>query len=236
MSLNQLLVEVSRHYADRGFDDRALSFLRWTIISHTRSNEIRIRTALHDFGPRPVSALLEHFKRCKRTPTDDELQSAKAIFAFAFGYQMEMVDLKDQCPKNRLPGQNNYRLAEIAITLKKRFRHPIYAQFEIAKAIPNFLEDKNNFRATETDMNTREAILQFMAKHSGDTPYKVIVVAHRHHTERCVLMLNKFEIEGLPSPIAYSEYDPLECQPRAMSPNENIVNDFISMAEMRFKP
>ena len=70
------------------------------------------------------------------------------------------------------------------------------------------------------------------AVNAGKRITTVIVVAHRHHYERCRIVLERLKITGLPTPNQYSGYDPLEAQPRAMSPEEVIVNDFASMAGM----
>ena len=88
-------------------------------------------------------------------------------------------------------------------------------------------------------MSTKTAIQQFLARaklRGLPKPAKVAVVAHRHHIDRCITLLKMdFQIDGVPSPELYADYDPLECQPRVMSPEEYIVSDFISMAALRLR-
>jgi hypothetical protein len=58
------------------------------------------------------------------------------------------------------------------------------------------------------------------------------VVAHRHHYDRCRLLIEKVHIGAIRSPDLYEGYDPFEAQPRAMTPEDNIINDFASMVGM----
>ncbi len=60
----------------------------------------------------------------------------------------------------------------------------------------------------------------------------VIILAHRHHHERCRLVLERLGVNGLRYGDPYEGYDEEEAQPRVMSPEEYIVNDFSSMAGM----
>lgn len=63
--------------------------------------------------------------------------------------------------------------------------------------------------------------------------YELTVHYYHHHYERCRLILqSRFNIDGIACPEQYAGYDPFEAQPRVMSPNEYIVNDFASMAGM----
>lgn len=236
MSVEQLLVAVSRHYAERDFDDRTVAFLRWIISSNIQSGQFRIHTNYYNFEE-PVANLVGWFTPCAPAPCHEELQGAKAIFAFAFGYQLP--NPRDQSASTRRPGQNNYQLAGIADGLKARFRLPLCVQFEIARAIHGFSRDGNDFSSDEADMNTKTAVEQFLERAGirQDSRDEVIVVAHRHHMERCVRSVQVYSgLIALPSPITYAGYDPFECQPRVMSPDEFIVSDFVSMAALYRDP
>jgi hypothetical protein len=56
-----------------------------------------------------------------------------------------------------------------------------------------------------------------------------VLLAHQHHYERCRIVLAHRGIKGLPAGEPYFDYDDFEAQPRVMSPEEFIVNDFVSM-------
>ena len=230
--LSRLLVEVSRHYKERGFERPAISVLRSTITSNTKGGRFVIHNALQNFDCAIVD-LLCHFKPPSAAASEAELSAANAIFAFSCGYQLE--NLNDPTPQNRRPGQNNTKLAEIVASLLEKNRIPLFVQFEIAGAreFPGI----RKFESTKEDLGTKDVISQFvaMAKSHQLKLESVVVVAHGHHIERCIRLLEKYfpRSKGLrPASAQYFAYDPYECQPRAMGPEEYIVSDFVSMAAM----
>ena len=229
--LSRLLTEVSRHYKGRGFDPRAISVLRSTITSNTKGGALSIHNALQNFES-AIASLVDHFTDPSPKSSEDDLQRASAIFAFSCGYQL--ADLEKATPANRLPGRNNCHLATMAASLKRRYGKRLYAQFEIAAA-PALLGIEK-YESTKEDIGTREVISQFMAiaESQNAKPTSVVVVAHGHHIERCIRLLDKYHrVTGLtPNEPPYYEYDPDECQPRAMSAENYIVSDFVSMAAM----
>ena len=234
--LTRLLAEVSRHYLGRGFDTHAIASLRSTIISNTKGHTFSFRNTMYGFEG-PIAGLLPNdFWRltwsAANKPSKAQLQKADAIFAFSCGYQLK--DLKDCAPQNRLPGKNNTKLAEIARSLKERYAKPLFAQFEIAAA-PALL-GVEKFESTKEDIGTREVIRQFIAiaESRKAIPRSVMVVAHGHHIERCIRLLERYyQVKGLPhDEEPYCDYDDEECQPRAMSAPDYIVSDFVSMAAM----
>jgi hypothetical protein len=228
--LNRLLVEVSQHYAKRGFPAHAIGVLRMTITLNTKGGRFSIHNTAHNFDG-AIARLHDHFTTPSGSATEADLKAAQAIFGFSFGYRLR--EPKESAPASRLPGANNERLASIAGSLSQRYEKPLFVQFEIARAEPLLGVDK--FESTAADLGTQEVISQFVAvaQSHGDKPSSVIVAAHRHHMERCLRLLAKYhQIEGLPSPEPYDKYDPEECQPRAMSAEEFIVSDFVSMAAM----
>jgi hypothetical protein len=236
--LAQLLAEVSRHYGQRGFDQRACRFLRWTIVANTCSGVFTLPTALHKGFTCSLADLLGYFSDATPVPaSEDDVKGVQAIFAFNFGYRLP--DPSDQRPITREPGQNNLALAQIALDLKRILDVPLFAQFEIARAIPGFCSIADACSSGEEDLNTRTAAEQFLVRAAQCVPpggplKRVAVVAHRHHVERCIQVLRKkHNVNGIPTHRQYSDYDPRECQPRVMSPEEYIVSDFVSMAASR---
>jgi diphthamide synthase subunit DPH2 len=133
---------------------------------------------------------------------------------------------------NRIPGMNNAAFAQQAHLLQSTYRKDLYLQFEIADALPT--NTPVTYSSKRKDQGTKDVACEFIAHatNSGTRIKTVIVIAHRHHYERCRIVLEGLKITGLPTPDQYSNYDPLEAQPRAMSPEEVIVNDFASMAGM----
>lgn len=230
--LSRLLVEVSRHYKERGFDPHAIQVLRTFITSYTKGGKLAVHNTLQNLDCAIVD-LLCHFRAPSAASSPDELRDADAIFAFSCGYQSK--NLKDPTPQNRRPGKNNTQLAEIVASLIEDDPKPLFVQFEIAdaRAFPGI----RKFKSTKEDLGTRDVISQFvaMAKSHKLKLGSVIVVAHGHHIERCIRLLDKYfpEVKGLrPTAANYFCYDPDECQPRAMGPEDYIISDFISMAAM----
>ena len=230
--LHRLLVEVSRHYGDRDFERPAISVLRATIVSNTKGARFAIHNALQNFECAIVD-LLRHFKAPSAPASDADLRAADAIFAFSCGYQLKNLD--DPAPRNRQPGKNNTELATIVTSLLVKYRRPLFVQFEIA-AVKEF-PDIQKFESTKEDLGIKDVISQFVAMATSHKQKldSVIVVAHGHHIERCIRLLDKYfpDVRGLrPAQANYFDYDPKECQPRAMGPEEYIVSDFVSMAAM----
>lgn len=232
--LTRLLAEVSRHYRGRGFDSHDIATLRSVIISNSRGHTFSLRNTMYNFEGPIVGLLPNDFWKLtwsrSNKPSAAQLQAADAIFAFSCGYRLK--DLRDCSPQNRDPGKNNAELARIARALKKRYKKQLYAQFEIAGVLPGI----EKFESTKEDIGTREVIRQFIAiaESRKAKPRLVIVVAHGHHIERCIRLLDGYyQVTGLPhDEKPYYAYDDEECQPRAMSAPDYIVSDFISMAAM----
>jgi len=134
---------------------------------------------------------------------------------------------------HRRPGRNNVELAGIADELWEQLRLPLYLQFEIADAIS--ASSPVEFRSPRLDLGTAPVLATFLdhARPTGKSIEKVVVVCHRHHYERCRLILDRDGITAIPPHRWYRRYDRDEAQPRVMSPDECIVNDFASMAAMQ---
>jgi len=237
MSLERLLYECTLHYRDRGFPESALTHLRWVLIANTHDGQIRLHTAFQHCDKR-IEKLLGHFKRCLRTPDQTDLTAAHAIFGFAYGYQMKQwsngVAPTDQreVAANRIPGANNEALAKQARQLHSTHKLDLFLQFEIADAIGT--GTPLVYVSNRVDQGTSAVLMEFVshAAITGKAIPAVVVVAHQHHYDRCRLLVEKQGIRVIRPPDLYSDYDPLEAQPRVMTPQENIVNDFASMASM----
>jgi hypothetical protein len=237
MLLDGFLFECTLHYQDRGFPDSALIHLRWVLVTNTRDDQICLQTP-YPSCHKHVKQLLGHFKPCTGAFDQTELASAEAVFGFAFGYQMkqwsgEVAPTDDsEVAANRIPGANNQKLAKQARKLHTSYNLDLYLQFEIADAIGSCIPVE--CPSKRKDQNTRQVLEEFVnhAAEKGKKFHAAVVVAHRHHYDRCRLLLEKQGIRAIRPPHLYSGYDPLEAQPRVMSPEECIVNDFASMAGM----
>jgi hypothetical protein len=235
VSLDQLLFELTAHYRDRGFPDSALVHLRWTLVANTKDGNIRLATAYPNCSRR-VESLLGHFKRCPQFSDYSELASADAVFGFACGYRMKKWSnaptIEAEVKANRLLGANNAVLALQAQLLHLEHKLDLFLQFEIARALST--DTVIAFTSSPKDQGTNDVAREFLAHAAsiGKKISRVVVVAHRYHFERCRLVLQRMNIIGLPTRDQYSGFDLQESQPRAMSPEEMIVNDFASMAGM----
>jgi hypothetical protein len=169
--------------------------------------------------------------------TGERLQDVQAIFAFSFGYRLKTRAVTGKKEEQRLPGVNNRALATIAARLKLRLGSiPLYAQFEIADALDDYMDIRADYSSPAEDLGTGAVVASFkeQAGEAFQQLKRVVVVAHQHHVARCVLLLlNDFDIEAVPAVETYSEYDPGEAQPRVISAEEFILSDFVSMAAHR---
>jgi hypothetical protein len=237
MSIDRLLFECTSHYRDRGFPESAISHLRWVLVSNTRNGQINLQTE-HPKCDKRVDQLLGHFTPCKPPQAQDDLSGADAVFGFAFGYRMKQWTARtrptddSEVESNRIPGANNEALADQAIGLYKMYKHDLYMQFEISDAIG--AREPVEFKSTRKDQGTRKVLEEFVSHAMKDRKpiHTVILVAHRHHFDRCRLLLEQLGVRALRLAEMYSGYDLEEAQPRVMSPEECIVNDFASMAGM----
>jgi len=205
-------------------------------VTNVKDGEIRLDTAYPRYHKR-VEELVGRFRPCSQSsPVSDDLSSADAVFGFAFGYRMKAWS-EGRAPTdeaeviaNRMPGANNAILAEQARRLHLDYKHDLYLQYEIADAVG--CGAKVEYTSQRKDQNTRAVAKEFLSHAEGRQIKTVLIVAHRHHFDRCRMTLEELEIKGLALPDPYSGYDPFEAQPRVMSPEEFIVNDFVSMAAL----
>ncbi|HKB03359.1 MAG TPA: hypothetical protein VKD90_14135 [Gemmataceae bacterium] len=239
MPLEELLFKVTRHYRERCFSERAIRHLRWVLIAHSRDGQLDLKTAFSTCNRR-IKDILANFGDCGSVESTPDLRrSAQAVFGFAFGYRMDHWPTEDSptdpraVAAHRRPGRNNIKLARIAKQTWEQHRLPLYLQFEIADAISP--SSPVEFRSPRLDLGTAPVLATFLdhARLTGKSINRVVVVCHRHHYERCRLILDRDGITAIPPHRWYSGYDRDEAQPRVMSPDECIVNDFASMAAMR---
>lgn len=231
MSLDTLLLQVVAHYRSRGFPRSAVSHLKRELRRNYKNGKV-VFTGVYELR-KTVSDLVGHFHPCDcSVPSRKLIADADAIFAFSFGYRLKRHS--DGGVAARLPGPNNRALAENAVQLHRDLRLPLYAQFEIADAIEDYTESAPGYRTPAEDMGTAAAIKYFVNDRmvrNLEAFKKVVVVAHKHHVGRCLILLkDDFRINAYPYGKAYDGYDAHECQGRAKCPNETIVSDFVSMA------
>ncbi len=233
MSLEKLLSAITDHYSDRGFPHSALEHLK-AIVKRRYCQDDGTVVFRGDYTlQKNVKKLSDCFPRCNcAAPLKAQIANSDAIFAFSCGYRLRKYS--DGGVEARLPGPNNRALGEIAVRLKSELQLPLYAQFEIADAIEDCTDSVADYRTPTEDMGTSK-VIKFFVNHrmvqASKTFEKVIVVAHRHHIGRCLILLNEdFGIKGYPYGETYDGYDADECQRRAKCPNELIVSDFVSLA------
>lgn len=232
MSLEKLLSALTHHYSDRGFPESALLHLKSTVSEHYQEDGNIVFRGDYDLR-KNVEKLPDCFTNCNcaARPKSD-IANSDAIFAFSCGYRLRKHS--DGGVNARLPGPNNRALAEIAVELKTELQLPLYAQFEIADAIEDCTDSVADYRTPAEDMGTKKVIEYFVnyrMVQNSKTFRKVIVVAHRHHIGRCLILLNEdFNIKAYTYGRTYESYDSRECQRRAKNANELIVSDFVSMA------
>jgi len=238
MSLDRLLYEVTSHYRSRGFPESALIHLRWTLLANVDldAGRFTLRTAYPGCDV-SIGGLLGLFRPIESAVTPD-LTSPTSVFGFAFGYRMEkwLAGTRPtdalEVQHRRRPGKNNEELAKRAVAIHSRLGLPLLLQFEIADAVnpPTPVV----YASSRKDQGTFGVAEEFMsyAKTNNINTDTVIILAHRHHYERCRLVLERLGVKGLQDNDPYGGYDDEEAQPRVMSPEEYIVNDFASMAGM----
>ena len=238
MSLDRLLFEVTSHYRTRGFPESALTHLRWTLLSNVdiETGRFTLKTAYPGCDA-SIGGLLGLFRPVEDHRAQDST-SATAVFGFAFGYQMSRwldgtrpTDALE-AEHRRLPGRNNEDLAKRAASINAQLKLPLLLQFEIADALSP--STPVAFASSRKDQGTFSVAAEFInhSRANGIDAKTVIIVAHRHHYERCRLVLERLGSNGLQEDDPYDGYDKDEAQPRVMSPEEYIVNDFASMAGM----
>jgi hypothetical protein len=107
---------------------------------------------------------------------------------------------------------------------------PVCAQFEIADALADYAGGiKADFSTPAEDIGTGGVIKRFLAY--VPQAKNIVVVAHRHHIDRCHILLREdFGLESISAPNEYDGYDKEEAQPRVKSPSTFIVSDFVSLA------
>ena len=239
MSIDQLLIEITEHYRERGFPELAINHLKATIRRKLKEDSETIVFQGEYVLDKKIDDLLEHFHLTSYAAVSESKSTdADAIFAFSFGYRT-----RRHCSggaESRLPGPNNRALAEIAVEVKASLEKPLFAQFEIADAIDDYTNGSADYATPREDMNTDKAIKYFLGHQKvkyGHALRKVVVVAHKHHIGRCLILLSEdFEILAHPFGRQYDGYDHHhEAQARVTSVQECIVSDFVSMAA-RAKP
>ena len=128
----------------------------------------------------------------------------------------------------RRPGKNNSALADIVMGIHNHRPLPLYLQFEIADVLPTSIPVE--FSSSRVDQGTASVAKEFLDH--ATSIRTVLLLAHQHHYERCRIILERMGVKSEPIPDLYAGYDDREAQPRTMSPEEYIVNDFASMAGM----
>lgn len=235
MTSHDLVDEFRKHYEARGLPPDAIDYLLAEIPNGIQADYL-IRIGAKDLHkPISVRKLVEELQKVRSdTSLGASANDVEAIYYFSCGYRLKHRPVTALGEEIRLPGKNNRALAEIAARLKMRTPGtPLYAQFEIADALDDYTDVAADYSSPPKDMGTVEVIRWFVqdSNSKGRNFKTVFVVAHQHHTKRCLLLLrDKVGVVGVPSPEQYSEYDPLEKQDRVISPRAFILSDAVSTA------
>ncbi|MEJ2720877.1 MAG: hypothetical protein P8181_07010 [bacterium] len=232
-ALSDFLEAVGAHYAQRDFPARSVLRLLSLVRDALGEGVVRSLGGIRLHEPLGIADLDGCFPVPAQVARRSErLHGAQAVFAFAFGYRHKSRGAEG-C-EIRLPGPNNRELAAIAARLKISMNIPVCAQFEIADAHDDYMNISADVAAPCADLGTIAVARVFADALAADgPPRKVVVVAHGHHSARCLLVVQNdlgVGIEAVPSTETYVGYDPREAQARVVSPDEFIVNDFVSMA------
>ena len=239
MSLDRLLHELTIHYRTRGFPTSALLNLRLTLLSSldTTTNSFSLDTAYPSCDAR-IGDLLGCFQPVDGSNPRITKVTPCAVFGFSFGYRMaSWVDGTHPTDElevrlRRRPGKNNTELAKIAESIQTTQGLPLYLQFEIADAVSSNIPIV--CASDRKDLVTIEVAATFLdhARNTISSVDTVVLLAHQHHFERCRIILERMGVACVSPNQTYNQYDEYEAQPRVMSPEEYIVNDFFSMARM----
>ena len=233
MDLANLLVWSAEYYRDRGFPASAIANLQRSIVDHVEgtagTHEIGVLGSYQLSPPKKVSDLLKKLPRRPLKPNGDLTATKTAIFGFAFGYRLKSRIAPGE--ERRLPGPNNRRLAEICANLKRLYGNlKICAQFEIADALADYTDVRCDVSTRAQNIGTKAVVKQFL-KSLDPQPQTIVVVAHRHHLDRCHIILREdLGLATVDADESYDGYDPLEAQDRVKSAEDFIVSDFISLA------
>ncbi len=165
-------------------------------------------------------------------------RQVSTILAFTFGNRMHPNG-------NREPGPVNAALADIAVRLQQETGAPVYAQWEIAAAIGERLEQQKliaiypgrDERAEPVYLSTSGVVSETVQK-AGDPASlgRVGIVAVADHAWRCVTTARRFGLDAA-MPAGYAmpaEYDPLSGQPWCRSRLAYLLHDMaIRLTERR---
>jgi hypothetical protein len=230
-SLAVLIEQIREHYASREFSAPAIA----TLVSAVKRSHHDSKLIFPGTGcDCTIDDLVNQFVAVDQVSVDvARIESPLAIFGFSCGYRQRFWQSNEVA--NRLPGKKNRALAKAIMDTLEFVNIPVYVQFEICDALEENHEYKPKYSAPVEDMGTKQAIDRFLKSIGWENmgSRNVVVIAHRHHVGRCLLLLKDRGLTGyvpsLPNglPLAYD--DDNEAQARAKTEDALIASDFISM-------
>ena len=154
---------------------------------------------------RLVNEDLEYLLNWELSPdSSNELEEAQGIIAFSFGYgpvwdNLGDIEIQSYDPSIHQPGKSNEAFADLIVNLGKKKEH-IFAQWEVAEALRTKhdiqLLDEHIARPGKSYLGTSGVIRQFLDHGLKNNYYeKIIIVAHRHHTYRCMKIVEKILLD-----------------------------------------
>jgi hypothetical protein len=138
----------------------------------------------------------------------EELASLKCVIAFSFGFGPARSDAANARnhpydPMLHRPGAANEALADLIKSLGVP-AEDIFAQWEIAEALHErhgiAVPDSHIARPSKAYLGTSGVVKQFLDHGLRSPEYeRIAVVAHRHHTYRCLRITEKALFDATPS-------------------------------------
>ena len=150
---------------------------------------------------RIVNEDLEYLLNWELQPSsEDDLSQAQAVIAFSFGYGPEKPGVSNakEHPYHPLlhkPGKSNIAMTHVIEPFLKAGK-AVFAQWEVAEALSEVcgirIKDDYIARPDKQYLGTSGVVRKFLDKGLKSDDYKkIIVVAHRHHTYRCLKITEK---------------------------------------------
>ncbi|MBI4664519.1 MAG: hypothetical protein HY735_37475 [Verrucomicrobia bacterium] len=170
-------------------------------------------------------------------PPSSDVSGVGGILALAFGYREDQNGYVT-------PGPVNHQLANLTVNLWRQARCPVYAQWEIAKAIGPRIPS-NHVKPIYPAVDTASGVKKYLSTYGVIAQVKklvkrpaslgkVLIVAHRDHALRCVRTARRLGFKNSFTPPVGQlpvNYDPKSAQPWTRNRLAYILHDILSRLE-----